>query len=66
MRWGFEAPERDLKRAYRGLFTYVQWRRLSRDLGFPLRPEPSELGLDQWLGLFRFLARGKMSRRLLR
>ena len=33
VRWGFEVPQRDLKRTYKHLFTYVQWRRLAHELG---------------------------------
>lgn len=66
VRWGFEVPQRDLKRTYKHLFTYVQWRRLAHELGFPLRPEPADLNIDQWLGLFDFLSRDRALRRFFR
>lgn len=36
------------------LFTYHQWRRLSRDLKFSLPAKPAKLSFDQWLGIFKF------------
>jgi 23S rRNA (adenine-N6)-dimethyltransferase len=55
VRLGFEAWKKDLRTAYKRVFTYQQWVRLSRDLSFPVRATPSELKLEQWLGLFEFL-----------
>ncbi|HEX9987296.1 MAG TPA: 23S ribosomal RNA methyltransferase Erm [Chloroflexia bacterium] len=51
--YGFGAWKKDLKIAYKKVFTYEQWKRLARDLGFQVRPIPTELGFEQWLGLFR-------------
>lgn len=51
--YGFGAWKKDLKIAYKKVFTYEQWKRLSRELSFPLRPIPTELSFEQWLGLFR-------------
>jgi 23S rRNA (adenine-N6)-dimethyltransferase len=36
-------------------FSYGHWKRLSRELKFPLNARPSELTFAQWLGLFREL-----------
>lgn len=36
------------------LFTYHQWRRLSRELKFSLPVSPGALSFDQWLGIFKF------------
>lgn len=36
------------------LFTYHQWRRLSRELKFSLPARPGALSFDQWLGIFKF------------
>ena len=55
VRHGFEAWRRDLRTAYRRVFTCRQWKRLSSDLSFPVRARPSELRFEQWLGLFEFL-----------
>lgn len=55
VRHGFEAWKKSLKSAYEDVFSYEQWKRLSHDLDFPLKPIPTELTYSQWLGLFAFL-----------
>ncbi len=55
VRLGFRAWEKDLRTAYKRVFTYQQWKRLSSGLSFPVRAKPSELSFEQWLGLFDFL-----------
>ncbi|UCG43747.1 MAG: 23S ribosomal RNA methyltransferase Erm [candidate division WOR-3 bacterium] len=55
VRLGFEAWKKDLRTAYKRVFTYQQWKRLSSRLSFPVRAKPSELGFEQWLELFEFL-----------
>ena len=57
VRFGFEAWRRDLKTAFRRVFTHEQWKRLSQSLGFPPRARPTELTFGQWLGLFEFRQR---------
>lgn len=52
VRFGFGRWKKNLKLTFKPIFTYEQWRRLSRDFHFPLDATPSELTLDQWLGLF--------------
>ena len=52
VRYGFGSWKRDLRHAYKKVFTYEQWKRLSRDLGFPLNATPTELSFEQWLGLY--------------
>jgi 23S rRNA (adenine-N6)-dimethyltransferase len=49
---GFGAWKKNLKSNYKNIFSYKQWKRLSRDLDFPIHAQPSELSLRQWLGLF--------------
>ena len=51
---GFSAWKKHLKAAYKRIFTYVQWRRLSHNLHFPLTATPTQLTFEQWLGLFNF------------
>lgn len=51
---GFGAWKKHLKAAYKKTFTYVQWKRLSRDLHFPPTATPTQLTFEQWLGLFSF------------
>jgi len=49
--------ERFVMESFRSrVFTRVQWRRLARDLGFDRGAGPGDLGLDQWIGLFRFFS----------
>lgn len=54
VKFGFEAWKKDLKVAYKDIFTYEQWKRLSRENGFPIKVLPSQLSFDQWLKLFEF------------
>jgi 23S rRNA (adenine-N6)-dimethyltransferase len=56
---GFGAWRKNLKLNYKNIFSYTQWRKLSRDLGFSIRAKPSELRFRQWLGLFEFFKSNK-------
>ncbi len=51
---GFGAWRKNLKLNYKDIFSHNQWKKLSRDLEFPIRAKPSELRFRQWLGLFEF------------
>jgi 23S rRNA (adenine-N6)-dimethyltransferase len=50
--YGFERWKPNLKLAFKNVFTYQQWKRLARNLGFPLNATPTDLNLEQWLGLY--------------
>lgn len=50
--YGFGTWKNNLKLIFRPIFTYQQWKRLSKDLHFPLDAIPSKLSFEQWLGLF--------------
>jgi 23S rRNA (adenine-N6)-dimethyltransferase len=52
VQYGFERWRPNLKLAFKHVFTYPQWKRLARDLRFPLNATPTELSLEQWLGLY--------------
>jgi 23S rRNA (adenine-N6)-dimethyltransferase len=52
---GFGGGKASLRRNLNHTFTRAQWRRLAEDLGFDAGARPSELGKEQWLGLFRFV-----------
>jgi len=52
VRFGFRSWKRNLKLAFKPIFTYEQWKRLSKDLRFPLDVTPTELTFEQWMGLF--------------
>jgi 23S rRNA (adenine-N6)-dimethyltransferase len=53
--YGLRCGKRTIKIALKGLFSYTQFGRLSRDLDFPPKVTPTELSFRQWLGLFNFL-----------
>lgn len=50
--YGFSCWKKNLKVAFKRVFTYQQWKYLSKDLHFPLDATPSQLTFEQWLGLF--------------
>jgi 23S rRNA (adenine-N6)-dimethyltransferase len=52
VRYGFGTWKNSLKLIFKPIFTYKQWRRVSKDLNFPLNAIPSKLTFEQWLGLF--------------
>jgi 23S rRNA (adenine-N6)-dimethyltransferase len=51
--YGFGRWKPTLKSAFKNVFTYKQWKRLARELDFPLNATPTELSFEQWLGLYR-------------
>ena len=50
---GFAAWKPNLRSAYKRVFTEKQWKRLSRDIGFPINATPTQLSFEQWMELFR-------------
>jgi 23S rRNA (adenine-N6)-dimethyltransferase len=58
IKFGFETWSKDLKTTYKHVFTYEQWKRLSKNLSFPLKATPKELTFEQWLGLFKYFLIG--------
>ena len=53
VQYGFGRWKPNLKLAFKDFFTYKQWKRLARDLDFPLNATPTELSVEQWLGLYQ-------------
>jgi len=53
VQYGFERWKPNLKLAFKNVFTYQQWKRLARDLHFPLNATPTDLSAEQWLGLYQ-------------
>jgi 23S rRNA (adenine-N6)-dimethyltransferase len=51
--YGFCSWKNHLRQAFKHVFTYHQWKRLARDLNFPLNVTPTQLSFNQWLGLYR-------------
>jgi 23S rRNA (adenine-N6)-dimethyltransferase len=52
VQFGFGRWKPNLKLAFKNVFTYKQWKRLARELDFPLNATPTELSFEQWLGLY--------------
>jgi 23S rRNA (adenine-N6)-dimethyltransferase len=52
VRYGFGRWRNNLKLIFKPIFTYQQWKRLSKELHFALDATPSKLTFEQWLGLF--------------
>ncbi len=57
VQYGFGRWKPTLKLAFKHVFTYKQWKRLARQLEFPLNATPTELSFEQWLGLFEWFRR---------
>src|SRR5437868_305915 len=53
VQYGFGRWKPNLRLGFKNVFTYTQWKRLARDLGFPLNATPTELSVEQWLGLYQ-------------
>lgn len=56
--YGFRQGKPTARSTFKGVLTHTQFRRLSRELGFPLQATPTELTFRQWLGLFRYFTGG--------
>ncbi len=54
IKYGFSAWRKNLKSNYKHVFSHNQWKKLSRDLAFPIHAKPSEIQFRQWLGLFEY------------
>ena len=51
---GFNRWRANFGKNFKDIFTYNQWRRLAKDLKFPVKALPSDLTFSQWLGIFKF------------
>ncbi len=49
--FGFAGWNTSLGRTLEPIFTYRQWKILSRELRFPLSATPTQIAFEQWLGL---------------
>jgi len=52
VQYGFGRWKPNLRLAFRHVFTYKQWKRLARDLDFPLNATPTDVSFEQWLDLY--------------
>ena len=55
--YGFGSWKKDLKTAYKRIFTYKQWKIMAKDIGFPLNVTPTQLTFEQWLSIFQCFLR---------
>jgi len=53
---GFRSTKPNLRLAYKKVFTFTQWKKLSLDLRFQREATASMLNYEQWIKLFRFFA----------
>jgi 23S rRNA (adenine-N6)-dimethyltransferase len=58
VRHGFRTTKPNLRLAYKKIFTYPQWLRLSRELEFVRDATPSQLSFAQWLKLHAYFKQG--------
>jgi len=56
VKFGFGAWKKDLKTAFKSVFTYEQWKRLSKDNRFTIDAKPTDLAFDQWLAIYQFFS----------
>ena len=54
-RYALARPDAEARATFGPLLSGLQWRRLSADLAIASGTSREDLGLDQWLGLFRFV-----------
>ena len=52
VQYGFGRWKPNLRLAFKNVFTYKQWKRMAHELDFPLNATPTELSVEQWLGLY--------------
>jgi 23S rRNA (adenine-N6)-dimethyltransferase len=52
IRFGFGRWKNNLKSILKPVFTYEQWKRLTKELRIPPGATPTELTFEQWLGLY--------------
>jgi len=56
VRTAFARGRPEARRTFRNALSNLQWRRLSADLAIPAGAARADLTLDQWPGLYRFIA----------
>ena len=64
VQYGFRRWKPNLRLAFKNVFTYKQWRRLARDIDFPLDATPTELSFEQWLRLHQGFMNKAEARRI--
>jgi 16S rRNA A1518/A1519 N6-dimethyltransferase RsmA/KsgA/DIM1 with predicted DNA glycosylase/AP lyase activity len=51
--YGFGRWKPNLRLAFKKVFTYRQWKRLTRELDIPFNATPTQLTFKHWLGLYK-------------
>lgn len=62
VQYGFGRWKPNLRLAFKGVFTYKEWKRFAHDLEFPLNATPTELSFEQWLELYHGFKRTRALR----
>ncbi len=57
----FNKWKRNLKLGTKDVFTYTQWKRLAHTYKFHVKVTPSQLSLEQWIGIFKFFRKKEES-----
>jgi len=52
VKFGFTRWKTNLRSAFKSIFSYKSWKRLSHGLGFQINVTPTDLSFEQWIGLF--------------
>ena len=55
---GFRSWKRNLRTAFKHVFTHEQWRKLAKHNQFPINAVPTQLTSQQWLVLFQYFLEG--------
>ncbi len=55
VKFAFNTWKKDLKVGLKNVFTFEQWKRLSKDNRFNIHARPTDLTFDQWLAIFNCL-----------
>src|SRR6185369_2113976 len=59
VKFGFTRWKPHLRSAFKSIFSYKSWKRLSHGLCFQINATPSDLSFEQWIGLFREFSRSQ-------
>lgn len=58
VQYGFQQQRTNLEKNFAEIFTHEQWKRLAKNLNFPIKAMPTDLTAKQWVGLFLFYKTG--------
>lgn len=58
VRYAFSQWKKDLRAGLRGIFSNLQFKILAQNLDFPLDATPTQLSVEQWVGLYEYFREG--------